>query len=87
MGSSTTQDRRAAFAALAPDLFVSRTANPRRYAGHPSGWRFVRVAGWRGPLVLAAPPGYRLSAAMYLVEGPAAERVAELLETAQETEC
>lgn len=72
------------FAAMIPGLTISQTSNPRRHIAHPSGWRFT-VEGNEdtGPLVLASPPGYSLTAAMHLVEGPAALRVMEMLEVAQ----
>jgi hypothetical protein len=73
------QRQRAAFSAMMPQMAVSVTGNPRRYVGHPSGWRFVVEHGCFGPVVLAAAPHYALSAACYLVDGPAAMRVMELL--------
>lgn len=76
------QRQQAAFASMTPQMVVSVTSNPRRYVGHPSGWRFVVEVGCFGPVVLAAAPGYALSAACYLVDGPAAMRVMELLEAA-----
>ena len=74
-----SQRQREAFAAMIPEMVVSQTSNPRRYVGHPSGWRFVVADGCFGPLVLAAPPGYRLNAAVHLVEGPAEMHVKALL--------
>jgi hypothetical protein len=81
------QRRRAAFAVMASQMIVSVTSNPRRYVDHPSGWRFIAVGnvvegGCFGPVVLAAAPGYALSAACHLADGPAAVRVLELLEVA-----
>jgi hypothetical protein len=84
---SLAQRRQVAFAAMIPGMVVSRTGNPRplgyargrRYVGHPSGWRFVLEDGGLGPLVLAAPPKHRLSAALFLVEGLAEVHVKALL--------
>jgi hypothetical protein len=74
-----SQRQQAAFAAMMPKMVVSQTSNPRRYVGHPSGWRFVTTTGCFGPIVLAAAPKHRLSAAVHLVEGPATTRVRKLL--------
>jgi hypothetical protein len=66
---------------MMPKMVVSQTSNPRRYVGHPSGWRFVVEVGCWGPVVLAAAPKHQLSAAAHLVEGAVEMHVRELLET------
>jgi hypothetical protein len=76
-----SQRQQAAFAAMMPEMIVSQSSNPLRYVGHPSGWRFVVTTGCFGPIVLAAAPKHRLSAAVHLVEGPVEMHVKELLET------
>ena len=75
------QQQQAVFAAMMPEMTVSQTSNPRYYVGHPSGWKFVVETGCFGPIVLAAAPQYKLSAAVHLVEGPAEMHVKELLKT------
>jgi hypothetical protein len=77
--NGVNQQQRDAFAAMIPEMTVSQTSNPRRYVGHPSGWRFVTTTGCFGPVVLAAAPRHKLSAATYLVEGSAEAHVRELL--------
>lgn len=74
-----SQQQQTAFAAMIPEMVVSQTSNPRRYVGHPSGWRFVVTTGCFSSIVLAAAPNHRLSAAAHWIEGPATAYVRELL--------
>lgn len=63
------------------DAMMDRMYRSEDYVTHPSGWSFMAHHNAHRIVVAASPPGYSRTAACRLVEGLAAKRVIELLQS------